>query len=70
MSTTNFIIRGEAILIGFLRGFFSQEELFGNIPNEFKYVDNLAQNSLIVEMTESFNDETINAVPAVIIQEG
>lgn len=66
----NFVIRGEAILIGFLQGFFSQEKLFKNIPNEFRFVDNIAQNSLIIEMSESFNDETINAAPAIIIQEG
>ncbi len=64
----NFVIRGEAILLGFLQGFFSQEVLFQDLPNEFRWVDNLS--GLIIEMSESFHDETVNASPAIILQEG
>jgi len=66
----NFVVRGEAILIGFLKGFFCQETLYQDVLNEFRYIDNMVQNSLIIEMSESYQDETVNAIPALIIQEG
>lgn len=65
----NFVTYPEAILITFLKEFFSQESLYTNLINEFIYTDNQQHDSLIVKMTESYADETINAMPAIIIQE-
>lgn len=70
MSIESHIVRGEHILIGFLRGFFKQESLFANLPNEFVYSDNREVNSLIIQMSESYDQETENATPALVLQEG
>ena len=32
----NFVIRGEHILLGFLRAFFAQDVLFEDYPNDFQ----------------------------------
>lgn len=69
MSLETFTLRGEHILIGFLKEFFSQASLFTNLPNEFEYVDNTAENSLILEMAGDFNHETVDAIPTILIQE-
>jgi len=70
MTVRNHIVRGEHILIGFLRGFFRQDELFHNLRNEFRYQDNREVDSLIIEMNDSFDQESENATPALILQEG
>lgn len=57
-------------MMGFFQAFFSQEKLFQNLANEFRWSNNEEMNSLIIQLTESFNDESINAMPAIIIQEG
>lgn len=65
----HYIIRPETILMCFVKGFFQQEKLWQGIPNEFRYVDNVTQDSLIVDMSENFGEERINAAPAIIFQE-
>lgn len=70
MTTENHIIRGEHILIGFLRGFFQQETLFARIPNEFQYTNNRDKGSLIIEMKDSYDQESEDATPALVLQEG
>lgn len=66
---THYIIRPETILTAFIKGFFQQEKIWQNIPNEFRYVDNVVQESLIVDMSENFGEERVNASPAIVIQE-
>lgn len=67
MNTQTFVIRGESILIGFLRGLFSENlQFYENLPNEFLYKDNVE--GLKILMSE--DDEYIYPVPAIIVQEG
>lgn len=56
--------------MGFLRGFYSQDVLFSHIDNQFRYVDNMQKDSLLIYMSEPYQDEAVNAAPALIIQEG
>lgn len=65
-----FIVRPEHILVGFFRAFFSQPTLFNSVPNEFEWVDNQKEHSLIIEMTGAYDFETPDAVPSIVIQEG
>lgn len=67
---THFLVRPEAILMGFFRGFFSQERLYGNIQNDFIFTDNKEKGSLIIKMSEQDREEVINVFPALVIQEG
>lgn len=66
----NFISRPKAIILGFLKGFFEQDKLFTHIPNEFQYIDNKKQNSLLIKVSETVDQETVNGFPAIIFQEG
>lgn len=66
----NFIIRPKSIILGFLKGFFQQKKLYTHIPNEFQFIDNVKQGSLIIKTSEHHDEETVNAVPAIILQEG
>lgn len=68
MQGMHYLIRPESILLAFLKAFFSQEKLFKQIPNEFRFVDH-RQNSLVITMSENFNEENVNAVPALVLQE-
>ena len=63
----HFVIRGESILLGFLKEFFSQERLYGQFPNLFVY-DPASKNSLHILLSE--DKDEINSSPALIIQEG
>lgn len=63
------IFSPESIIIGFLKGFFSQEELYGGLKNEFRYYDNKDE-GLLIKMTDYFNQEVYSEVPALIVQEG
>lgn len=68
-SFMHYMIRPESILIGFLRAFFGQEKLYKQIKNEFRYIDGIQQNSLKIQMSETFGNGTINSIPALVIQE-
>lgn len=62
----------ESVIMGFLKGFFSQSTLYNNQPNPFLYIDGktkLADGSpsLVISMSEN---EYVNPCPAIIIQEG
>ena len=63
------IFSPESIIIGFLKGFFSQEELYGGLKNEFMYMDNKGD-GLIIKMTDHFNQEVYSELPSLIVQEG
>jgi len=66
----NFVIRGEHILLGFLRAFFAQDVLFEDYPNDFQYTYGKEEKTLIIQMTGDFDHETPDALPALTIQEG
>ncbi len=68
MNIMTFSIRGESILIGFLKEFFTNEVLFDQFPNPFRYTNNRDKNSLWVGISES--DEVHFPLPAIVIQEG
>jgi len=68
MSLKTFTLRGQHILIGFMKAFFSQVTLFKNFPNEFEYTDNEEENSLIIEPSGDFNHETVDAMPTILLQ--
>lgn len=68
MSVMVFTIRGESILLGFLKEFFSQEVLVNNLPNPFLYTNNRDKGKIYIGMSES--DEINFPLPALIIQEG
>lgn len=70
MTVETHIVRGEHILIGFLRAFFKQEKLFQKLPNEFVYKDNKTTNSLLIQMVDNYDQESEDATPALVIQEG
>jgi hypothetical protein len=70
MGFAHHIVFPEHILMGFLKCFFGQEELFQGLPNEFQYVDGKKTKTLIIEMSEDYDLETANAIPAIVIQEG
>lgn len=70
MTIENHIVRGEHILIGFLRSFYEQKELFQGLPNEFRYTNNIDQNSLIIQMIDNYDQESEDSTPALVIQEG
>lgn len=65
-----FVLEPERVVVGFLKAFFSQSELYHGIKNEFQYSDNVEMNKLNIVMSETFNDELENAVPALIVTEG
>lgn len=67
---SHFLVRPKSILLGFLKGFFSQESLFDDIPNEFIYKDNRENDSLIISTSYQVDTEQINAFPCIILQEG
>lgn len=69
MSHMHYLIRPESIIIGFLKGFFQQEVLYRNIPNEFRYVDNRLERSLIIDMSDNYGDEKINVHQGIFVQE-
>lgn len=60
----------ERILIGFFKSFFSQDQLFGHIVNEYRFVDGARADSLVINTSEDMDIETVNALPALIIQAG
>lgn len=67
----HYLIRPEVILMAFLRGFYKQEELFGNYPNPFlwKGPDQFDDpQSLTIDLTE--RSEIVSPINAVLIQEG
>lgn len=66
----NFVNRPKTILLSFLKAFFSQEKLFNNLKNEFIYIDNVANDSLIIRTSYATFDENINAFPCIVLQEG
>lgn len=60
--------RVDKIFMSFLKQFFS-----GDMPPaaaDFKYVDNRAPQSLIIQMTEDTDVETVNALPSIVLQDG
>jgi hypothetical protein len=65
-----FILQPEHILLPFFKAFFSQEYLYGGIRNAFKYVDNVSDNTLIINISDDYGTETPNALPSLVIQEG
>jgi hypothetical protein len=65
----HYLVRPESIIMGFLKGFFQQEKLYKEIANEFRYVDNQKQKSLIIKMSENYGEDAINTVPAIYVQE-
>lgn len=68
MNIMTFNIRGESILLGFLKEFFTNEVLFDQFQNPFLYTNNRDINSLRINMSEG--DEDPSAFPALILQEG
>lgn len=66
----NFVIRPEHILIGFLKAFFSQPQLFDSLDNSFLYTDGVSENTLSIQMTGDFDHETVESIPALVLQEG
>lgn len=68
-SFMHYIIRPESIIMGFLKAFFKQEKLYKQIKNEFRYIDGIQQNSLKIQMSETFGNGTINSIPALVLQE-
>ena len=70
MEHRTFLIRGEHILIEFFRAFFGQDQLYQNVPNIFRYTDGRENNSLVIEQSYDYDQETQHAVPALMIQEG
>lgn len=70
MKIKTFVVAPEHILVPFLKSFFSQDILYGGIENIFKFTNGLEQNSLVIEMSETFDTETPNAMPSIILQEG
>jgi hypothetical protein len=69
MDGMHYLVRPESIIIGFLKGFFQQEKLYKSIPNEFRYVDNIANKTLIVDMSENYGEDKINSHQCIIVQE-
>lgn len=66
----HFIDRPNQILIGFLKGVFSQSTLYTNLPNEFEYTNGKDENSLIIQMVDNHDQETTDALPCLYLQEG
>lgn len=56
-------------MFAFFKVFFAQEMLFSGIQNPFKFTDNVSENSLIIQMSDDYDQETANAFPALVIQE-
>jgi len=65
-----FTNRVEKILMSFYKSFYSQEKIFATISNEFLYKDNVAKNSLIINMSEDLDIENADALPALVLTEG
>jgi hypothetical protein len=57
-------------MLQFFREFFGQDQLYQNVPNIFRYTDGRENNSLVIEQSYDYDQETQNAVPALVIQEG
>jgi len=65
-----FVLAPESVVVGFLKAFFSQEELYRGVKNEFRYSDNQTMSKLNIVMSETFNEGLENMVPALIVTEG
>src|SRR5690625_7443867 len=64
-----FVLAPESVVVGFLKAFFSQEELYRGVKNEFRYSDNQTMSKLNIVMSETFNEGLENMVPALIVTE-
>lgn len=62
--------RIDRILMAFFKEFFTQPRLVKDMENEFLYVDNKKENSLIIKLTDDADVESVNAVPMIVIQDG
>lgn len=63
------LVRGEHILIGFFRGFFGQSELFRGVTNEFVWTNNQDENSLVIETSGVYDQDTPNSLPSIVLQD-
>ncbi|MFB6374689.1 MAG: hypothetical protein ABEN55_16570 [Bradymonadaceae bacterium] len=62
------IVRPEHIYIGFFRALFGQAKLYQSIPNEFEWVDNREENTLVIESSGVYGFDTVDSLPSIVVQ--